>query len=130
VDPNGIVPTNWSNEQGYSAMNHLMTVGDFTAVVASNDETAIGALRAVQERGYNVPTDISITGFDDITLASWTYPPLTTVKQPFLDMGKKAAIELFKRMDEGEEYTPERHLLKPQLIIRDSCRKLVTSVHN
>jgi len=130
VDPNGIVPTNWSNEEGYSAMNHLMTVGDFTAVVASNDETAIGALRAVQERGYHVPADISITGFDDITLASWTYPPLTTVKQPFLDMGKKAALELFKRMEEGEAYTPERHLLKPQLIIRDSCRKVFESIPN
>jgi DNA-binding LacI/PurR family transcriptional regulator len=109
-------------------MNHLLTIGDFTAVLASNDETAIGALRAVQERGYNVPTDISITGFDDITLASWTYPPLTTVKQPFFEMGKKAASELFKRMENVEEYISERHLLKPELIIRDSCRKITEPV--
>ncbi|WP_223591788.1 LacI family DNA-binding transcriptional regulator [Neobacillus bataviensis] len=124
VNPEWIIPTNWSNEDGYHAMNRLLAIGDFTAVVASNDETAIGALRAVQERGFNVPSDLSITGFDDITLSSWTYPTLTTVKQPFFEMGKKAASELFKRMDEGEEYTPMRHLLKPELIIRDSCRKI------
>lgn len=128
VNPEWVVPTNWSNEDGYKAMNHLLTIGDFTAVLASNDETAIGALRAVQERGYNVPTDISITGFDDITLASWTYPPLTTVKQPFFEMGKKAASELLKRMENAEEYTSERHLLKPELIIRDSCRKITEPV--
>jgi len=128
VNPKWVVPTDWSNEDGYNAMNHLLTIGDFTAVLASNDETAIGALRAVQERGYNVPADLSITGFDDITLASWTYPPLTTVKQPFLEMGKKAASELFKRMGNSEEYISERHLLKPELIIRDSCRKISNPV--
>ncbi|ETI67523.1 LacI family DNA-binding transcriptional regulator [Neobacillus vireti] len=124
VNPNWIVPTDWSNESGYKAMNHLLSVGDFTAVVASNDETAIGALRAVQEQGYHVPTDLSITGFDDITLSSWVYPSLTTVKQPFMEMGIMAATELFKRMEKGDDYPSERHLLKPKLIIRDSCRKI------
>lgn len=130
VNPDWIIPSNWSNEEGYNAMNRLLTIGDFTAVVASNDETAIGALRAVQERGYTVPNDLSITGFDDITLSSWIYPSLTTVKQPFFEMGKKAAIELFKQMEEGEEYISKRHLLKPELIIRDSCRKLTEPITN
>jgi DNA-binding LacI/PurR family transcriptional regulator len=124
VNPNWIVTTDWSNEGGYHAMNQLLADGDFTAVVASNDETAIGALRAFQERGYHVPTNFSITGFDDITLASWVYPSLTTVKQPFMQMGMKAATELFNRMEMGEEYQAQRHLLKPELIIRDSCRKI------
>jgi DNA-binding LacI/PurR family transcriptional regulator len=123
IDPSWIVSTDWSNEGGYHAMNSLLSIGGFTAVVSSNDETAIGALRAIQERGYNVPLDISITGFDDITLSSWVYPSLTTVKQPFIEMGKKAAVELFNRM-ENEYYQPKRHLLKPLLMIRDSCRKV------
>jgi DNA-binding LacI/PurR family transcriptional regulator len=125
-----IVSTDWSNEDGYLAMNQLLNSGDFTAVVASNDETAIGALRAVQERGYNVPTDFSITGFDDITLSSWVYPSLTTVKQPFMEMGTKAAIELFNRMENRIEYFSERHLLTPKLIIRDSCRKISEPISN
>lgn len=130
VNTDWIVSTNWSNEDGYLAMNQLLNTDNFTAVVASNDETAIGALRAVQERGYNVPTDFSITGFDDITLSSWVYPSLTTVKQPFLEMGTKAAIELFNRMEDGVEYICKRHLLKPKLIIRDSCRKISEPISN
>jgi len=124
VDTDWIVPTNWSNEDGYNAMNHLLSAGDFTAVVASNDETAIGALRALQEQGYSVPKDLSLTGFDDITISSWVYPALTTVKQPFRQMGAKAAIELFKRIEGNDDLIYERHLLKPQLIIRNSCRSI------
>jgi DNA-binding LacI/PurR family transcriptional regulator len=124
VNHNWIIPTNWSNEEGYDAMSNLLDIGDFTAVIASNDETALGALKAVQERGYNVPSDFSITGFDDIPISSWIYPAITTVKQPFQEMGIKAAVELFKRMENKENYSPKRHLLKPKLIIRDSCRKI------
>ncbi|MDN4072987.1 LacI family DNA-binding transcriptional regulator [Fictibacillus terranigra] len=120
-----LVHSDWSNHGGYNAMNQLLNVSDFTAVIASNDETAIGALRAIHERGYDVPNHLSITGFDDIALASWVYPSLTTVKQPFMEMGEKAAGELFARLESGNESSNflKRHLLKPKLVIRDSCRK-------
>ena len=55
-----------------------------TAVLASNDETAVGAMRAIQESGRGVPEHMSIVGFDDISIAQWVYPALTTVRQPFL----------------------------------------------
>jgi DNA-binding LacI/PurR family transcriptional regulator len=118
-----VTNSDWSNQGGYHAMNYILNKGDFTAVISSNDETAVGALRAIHERGYHVPNDFSITGFDDIATASWVYPSLTTVRQPFEYMGEQAAMRLFNKL-EHESVSPKRQLLKPKLIIRDSCRKI------
>lgn len=123
-DPNLIVPSDWSNEGGYLAMKRLLEVGGFTAVVASNDESAIGALGAANEQGYSVPKDFSIVGFDDIEISSWIYPSLTTVRQPFKEMGYTAAEELFKEMDGNELSEQPRILLEPGLIIRHSCLRI------
>ena len=123
--PDWIVESDWSNDGGYAAMKKLMLKQEITAVIASNDETAIGALRALQEAGKSVPEDISIVGFDDIPVASWVYPTLTTVRQPFVDIGTMAAEGLFRKIA-GEEEEPRSHLLKPKLIIRNSCTALKT----
>ncbi|CAM4303011.1 LacI family transcriptional regulator [Paenibacillus endophyticus] len=120
--PEWIVKSDWSNQGGYEAMKQLLQAKGFTAVVASNDETAIGALRAVQEQGYSVPKQISIVGYDDISISEWAYPSLTTVRQPFLDIGIKAAAGLFQKIDGDEDEDLYRHhLLRPKLIVRDSC---------
>ncbi|MBB6730426.1 substrate-binding domain-containing protein [Cohnella zeiphila] len=121
--PEWVARSDWSNQGGYLAMKRLLETGGFTAVVASNDETAIGALRAVQEHGILVPKQLSLVGFDDITLSEWVYPSLTTVRQPFLEIGELAAEGLFRRIEAKETETPEpaSHLLKPRLIVRDSC---------
>ncbi|WP_299088755.1 LacI family DNA-binding transcriptional regulator [uncultured Metabacillus sp.] len=118
-----VTHSDWSNQGGYLAMNQLFEMGDFTAIISSNDETAIGALKAIQERGYQVPIDFSLTGFDDIAISSWTYPSLTTLRQPFEAMGIKAAEILFNKI-EKKQLSSKRHLLKPKLILRDSCRKI------
>ncbi|HET7615607.1 MAG TPA: LacI family DNA-binding transcriptional regulator [Bacillales bacterium] len=124
VNREWIVTSDWSNEGGYNAMKKLLKSGGFTAVVASNDETALGAIGAAHEEGYSIPKDFSIVGFDDIDLSGWIYPSLTTVKQPFGDMGKKAAEVVFEQINEGGEQTAGRHLLEPKLVIRNSCLRV------
>ncbi|MFC6552270.1 LacI family DNA-binding transcriptional regulator [Cohnella cellulosilytica] len=122
-NPDWVVESDWSNQGGYAAIERILEQPDITAVVASSDETAIGAMRRIQESGRNVPKDMSIVGFDDVTVASWVYPSLTTVRQPFRDIGMMAAEGLFRKIA-GEEVELRSHLLKPRLIIRDSCGKL------
>ncbi|MGO4273095.1 LacI family DNA-binding transcriptional regulator, partial [Paenibacillus sp. TAF58] len=121
--PEWVVSSDWTNQGGYEAMKELLKEEGYTAVIASSDETAIGALRALQEQGIQVPNQMSIVGFDDITLSSWLSPPLTTVRQPLQQVGMKAAEGLFAQIEE-EEVEKTSHLFKPTLIIRQSCTKL------
>jgi len=114
-----VVEADWTNRGGYEAMRRLLRYPEITAVAASSDETAIGALRAVHESGKRVPHELSIVGFDDISIASWVYPPLTTVRQPFRDIGALAAEGLLRRI-EGAGEPPRARLLKPALVVRDS----------
>ncbi|WJH34708.1 LacI family transcriptional regulator [Paenibacillus sp. CC-CFT747] len=118
-----VVETDWTNEGGYRSMQTLLGRSGFTAVVASSDATAVGALRAIQERGFQVPRDYSVVGFDDIPIAGWVFPPLTTVRQPFKEMGIRAAEGLLKKLD-NEDPEERLSLLKPELVIRQSCGPL------
>jgi DNA-binding LacI/PurR family transcriptional regulator len=89
-----------------------------TAVFCYNDMTALGALRSIRMHGLRVPQDISIAGFDDLFVASYTDPPLTTVRQPMRRMGQLAMENLIKLMMEEESVV--RVKVKPELIIRES----------
>jgi DNA-binding LacI/PurR family transcriptional regulator len=91
----------------------------FTALFAYNDISAIGAMRAFQEAGLTVPHDISVVGFDDISLASFSIPPLTTVRQPLLKMGRIAAQTLLDRIEERASFVPEI-AIEPELVVRKS----------
>ena len=91
----------------------------FTALFAYNDNSAIGAMRAFQEAGLRVPDDISVVGFDDISTASFSIPPLTTVRQPLLRMGRIAAETLLDRIENRAAFIPEI-AVQPELIIRKS----------
>jgi DNA-binding LacI/PurR family transcriptional regulator len=123
MNPEWIIDSDWSNRGGSLAMEKLLQQGGFTSVIASNDETAIGALSALQQRGFHVPRDFSMAGFDDIAIASWVYPSLTTVRQPFWKIGACAAQHLLEMLsNKSHEY--QLTLLKPELIIRDSCGKI------
>ena len=89
------------------------------ALVAANDETARGALEALQRRGVRVPDDIAIIGFDDVADAELCRPKLTTVAQPLVEQGVQAALQL-GRLLAGE--TPDARLtLDTHLVYRDSC---------
>jgi DNA-binding LacI/PurR family transcriptional regulator len=78
-----VVEGDWSAASGYAAGRELAADGDVTAVFAANDDMAIGLIRALTEAGRRVPQDISVVGFDDIPVAAYVTPPLTTVPQPF-----------------------------------------------
>jgi DNA-binding LacI/PurR family transcriptional regulator len=91
----------------------------FTALFAYNDISALGAMRAFQEAGLRVPEDVSIIGFDDISIASYSVPSLTTIRQPLAKMGKIAAQTLLDRIEERTNFVPEI-AVAPELIKRHS----------
>ncbi len=78
-----VIAGDWSAASGYRAGRELAEDGDVTAVFAANDDMAIGLIRALLEAGRRVPEDVSVVGLDDIPVAAYVSPPLTTVRQPF-----------------------------------------------
>ncbi len=90
-----------------------------SAIFACNDVMAVGAIRAASEAGVRVPHDLAIVGFDDIELASYTVPALTTVAQPKEEMGRQAVRTLVTRMRNKEEPI-KRIVLPTELIVRGS----------
>lgn len=105
---------------GYPFAKQLLDRGKpFTALFAFNDMSAIGAIRAIQERGLRVPQDISVMGFDDIAGAAFNTPSLTTVRQPLSRMGHVAAETLLDRLDGKQEY-PSEIAIEPELVVRES----------
>lgn len=97
-----VVETAYGIETGETAFRRVMAeTPETTAVMCANDVLAIGALRAAQEMGLNVPGDVSVTGFDDIELAHMAQPALTTVHVPHREMGRRAA-RLLIQMLSGE----------------------------
>ncbi|MEU6192277.1 LacI family DNA-binding transcriptional regulator [Streptomyces sp. NPDC047061] len=78
-----VIEGDWSAASGYAAGREMATADDMTAVFAANDDMAIGLVRALTEAGLRVPEDVSVVGFDDIPVAAYVSPPLTTVRQPF-----------------------------------------------
>ena len=90
----------------------------FTALVAFNDISALGAMSALREACYRVPEDVSVMGFDDIEFASVAYPTLSTIRQPLQEMGATAAELLMRKLADDESVKNIR--LRPELIIRSS----------
>jgi len=109
---------------GYKAMKKLLKLSEMpTAIFAANDLVAMGVMQAIQQKKYHIPKDFCIVGFDDIQLASFVHPPLTTVRQPTLEMGE-LAVKMLLRIIEKGEFNQKKVILKPELIVRKSCRKL------
>ncbi|HEU5088450.1 MAG TPA: substrate-binding domain-containing protein, partial [Roseiflexaceae bacterium] len=107
---------------GFACANTLLALPDPpTAIFASNDEMAFGAMEAIRNRGLRIPDDISIVGFDDIPQAASVYPPLTTVRQPLADMGRVATRMLLQLVDDLNA-PAEPVLLPTELIVRQSAR--------
>ncbi|MCR8631516.1 GntR family transcriptional regulator [Paenibacillus radicis (ex Xue et al. 2023)] len=94
-----------------------------TAFVCYNDELAVHILEAVRQAGLNVPHDISIVGFDDSSLATATEVKLTTLTHPKTDLGIRAAELLIDKI-EGKQNLPDKHIFEPELLIRESTRKI------
>lgn len=106
--------------EGYHAAQELLrSKVSFTALMAFNDLSAIGAINAFREAGKRIPEDISVVGFDDIKIATVFQPSLTTVQQPLTEMGTMAAQEILSSIEDST-LDPRSILVQPQLIVRQS----------
>lgn len=111
---------NFQHDGGYHAARELLAAENPpTALFAANDLMAIGAVRAALQRGYTIPDNLSLVGFDDVPLARYTNPPLTTVAQPIYEMGVVATELLLKRLRRPGR-PAERRMLQPELRLRHS----------
>jgi DNA-binding LacI/PurR family transcriptional regulator len=109
----------WSPRSGYRIGQQLAEDPDVTAVFVANDQMALGVLRAMHERGREIPGELSIVGFDDIPEAQYFTPPLTTVRQDFSEMGRSSLRLLLELMrDTGQP--PQRLTIAPELVVRRS----------
>lgn len=116
-----------SPELGYPAIQRLLSAGKyFSAVVCFNDISAIGAIRALQDLGMNVPGDVSVIGFDDIRWAGFHNPRLTTIRQPLINMGRIAAQCVLNRLHGTERYR-EQIVVEPELMVRESTGVVSTT---
>jgi len=117
-----VIDGDYQQQTGYQTTKRLLQSVSLrpTAIFASNDLAAFGAMDAARECGLSIPDDISIIGFDDIPQASFVYPKLTTVRQPLEQMGQ-IAVKMLLEQIEDQSRPPQRVALATQLVIRDSC---------
>lgn len=121
IDPQLIASGDFHPEAGREAGYKLLSQKNApTAIFASNDLMAIGVLRAANELGLRVPEDLALVGYDDIVLASYTNPPLTTINQPKVEMGLTTLRILLNRI-KNKQSAPQRALLPVSLVVRGSC---------
>jgi DNA-binding LacI/PurR family transcriptional regulator len=113
------VSGDWSPRSGYAAGQRLVGRRGLDAVFVSNDQMALGLLRCLDEYGLRVPDDVSVVGYDDIPEAEFFTPPLTTVRQPFTDVGKRAIAALLAALG-GRATEPVVSVVDPTLVVRAS----------
>ena len=121
LNPMKSIEGDWSAKSGYLAVEQLLKSDPgFTALVVGNDQMALGAMYALQERDLRVPEDVSVVGFDDIPEAAFFHPALTTVQQDFSELGAMGVRYLLEFIQSAE--TPvKQHCLSPKLVIRQSA---------
>ena len=113
-----------SPELGYPVMQRLLATRErFTALVSFNDMAAIGAIRALEDFGLRVPEDVSVIGFDDIKVAAFSKPRLTTIRQPMSNIGRIAAQCVLNQL-KGLEPFRKQITVEPELVVRESTRAL------
>jgi DNA-binding LacI/PurR family transcriptional regulator len=113
---------------GYPFAAQLLSRGrPFSALFAYNDVAAIGAIHAFQEADLRVPEDVSVVGFDDIRIAAYNNPSLTTVRQPLQRMGEMAACTLLNRIEHHEDGA-EVIEVEPEFVVRNSTARAPTLI--
>ncbi|PLV58293.1 LacI family DNA-binding transcriptional regulator [Thermotoga sp. KOL6] len=107
-------------ESGFSLAKKLRKIPD--AIVCGNDLMAYGAIDALEEKGYSIPDDVSVTGFDDLPFSKHYKPSLTTVRQPFYEMGREAAKIIFHLIN-GKMKRKTGVVLETKLVIRETTKQ-------
>ena len=111
-----------SERHGYDAVQHLLKVAaPPSAIFFANDMLAIGAMKALEERQVRIPRNMSIVGFDDVPMAEFVSPPLTTVRQPAFEKGVRATELLIQSLESQEP--PQSQVLEGELIVRKSTAR-------
>ena len=112
------------SENGFTAARKILgRKRAFTSLLAFNDASAIGAIRALSDAGLQVPRDVSVIGFDDIPQSSFTVPRLTTIRQPLSSMGELAAETLLEKIT-GTNGAPSLIKIAPELVVRETTATL------
>ena len=125
LDSHGCAPQSVSDFIGYEPTHKLISMSEPpTALFLLHDHIAPGVYKAIVNQGLSVPNDISVVGFNDDIIASCIYPPLTTFKQPYRDIGVKAA-GMLETLMEGERITCDRVIISGELSIRESVKRIV-----
>lgn len=111
----------FQDSSGSACMQQLLAKGiPFTALVCANDEMAAGAMEVARSHGLNVPQDLSIVGFDNLILARYIYPKLTTIDYPIGEMGRMAARWVLKNIYQ-QQALQLKNVFEPALVCRDSA---------
>lgn len=118
VEPGRQWAGDWTAASGYAAGQEVAADSDVTAVFVGNDQMALGLLLALREAGCGVPGEVSVVGFDDLPEAAFFSPPLSTVRQDFDELARRA-VDLTVRALAGEE-DPSSALVPPTLVVRAS----------
>lgn len=116
-----VMEASLSPQGGYDAAAALLKLPVRPTAIFTNDDMAIGALRAIHERGLCVPEDVAVVGFDDIEYAPHTTPPLTTIAVPKEEMGRLAVRQALAQMERGEQHVYSTTVVAHSLVIRSSC---------
>lgn len=122
-NPKLVLPSDFSITLAYERMQELLAQDgkpDFTAIFASNDLMAVGAIRALADKNIRVPEDIAVVGFDDFDFSSSFFVPLTTYRQPFMNIGFTATRLLLKQLETGFDASKQFELIG-EIVVRDSC---------
>jgi DNA-binding LacI/PurR family transcriptional regulator len=119
VDPPAPLAGDWSARAGYDHGRRLSREPSVTAIFAGNDQMALGVLRAMHEARRDVPGEVSIVGFDDVPESPYFTPPLTTVRQDFIEVGSRS-LRLLVRAIESDGRMASGSLVEPELIVRAS----------
>jgi LacI family transcriptional regulator len=115
------IPSGFRESDGMAAALHVLSAATRpTALVCVNDEVAMGVLDAARSVGISVPDQLVVTGWDDVPVARHLNPPLTTVRQPMLDLGRRAA-ELLRDRITTHRTEPRHEALPTELVVRSSC---------
>jgi DNA-binding LacI/PurR family transcriptional regulator len=117
--PPPVLVGDFSARAGYDLGRRLAVDAAVTAIFAANDQTALGVLRAMHEAGREIPTDVSLVGFDDIPEAPYFTPPLTTVRQDFIEVGSRGLRMLVRKLERGERVVTGSRV-PTELVVRAS----------
>jgi DNA-binding LacI/PurR family transcriptional regulator len=120
IQPPAIMTGDWSSRSGYAAGRTLAAMPGVTAVLCVNDQMALGVIRAMSEAGRPVPGDVSVVGFDDIPEAEFFRPPLTTVRQDFAELGRRALRLLVQKIAGARADGPQQPVAT-ELVVRASA---------